>query len=202
MPSKRVSLKGKGADLFFGDYSPDTPSVLSEPPDGEASTVAVVTDSPPSASTQPDLDDGLPPSDSSNGIRSESKSTIVRDSKLASSPLVAQASARAANNASSLAPPLARTPASKLTFNSESKSTDVIEAIRKIVKVSGKEVSYTRLTPEEKAQLVDIVYAFKRQGQKTTENEIHRIALNYLLSDYHARGEQSVLALVLAALQA
>jgi hypothetical protein len=34
MPSKRVSLKGKGADLFFGEYTPDggTPPLDPEPP--------------------------------------------------------------------------------------------------------------------------------------------------------------------------
>ena len=55
---------------------------------------------------------------------------------------------------------------------------------------------------EEKAQLSDIVYTYKRQGQKTYENEVNRIAINYLLLDYHEHGEQSVLARVLAALLA
>ncbi len=77
-----------------------------------------------------------------------------------------------------------------------------IEAIRKVVKGPGREVSFVRLTPEEKAEVVDIVYTYRRQGQKTTENEINRIALNYLLHDYHEHGERSVLAQVLAALSA
>jgi hypothetical protein len=80
--------------------------------------------------------------------------------------------------------------------------SETIEAIRKVVKTQGREVSFIRLTPEEKAQVSDIVYTYKRQGQKTTENQINRIAINYLLHDYHEHGEQSVLARVLAILLA
>ena len=79
---------------------------------------------------------------------------------------------------------------------------EVIEAIRKTVKVTGREVSFIRLTPGEKQELADIVYTYKRQGKKTTENEIARIAVNYLLADYHASGELSVLAKVIDALLA
>jgi hypothetical protein len=78
----------------------------------------------------------------------------------------------------------------------------VIEEIRRTVKVPGREVSYVRLTPEEKGRLADIVYTYKRQGVKTSENEINRIAVNYMLADYQEHGEQSVLGKVLAALQA
>src|SRR5438105_4497850 len=42
----------------------------------------------------------------------------------------------------------------------------LIEGIRKMVKTLGKEVSFVRLTPEEKNQLGDIVYTYKRQGVK------------------------------------
>ena len=78
----------------------------------------------------------------------------------------------------------------------------VIENVRKSVKTVGKEVSFTRLTPEEKARLADIVYTYKRQGIKTSENEINRIAINYLIQDYEANGENSLLAKVIAALNA
>jgi hypothetical protein len=90
------------------------------------------------------------------------------------------------------------TDASTLANNHE----DLIESIRKTVKHLGKEVTFIRLTPEEKSQLADIVYTYKRQGTKTSENEIGRIGLNYLIADYLANGEESVLAQVLAALNA
>jgi len=78
----------------------------------------------------------------------------------------------------------------------------MIEDIRKVVKQVGKESAFLRLTTEEKRRLVDIVYSFKRQGTKTSENELLRIALNFLLDDYEQHGEESVLARVLEALHA
>jgi hypothetical protein len=78
----------------------------------------------------------------------------------------------------------------------------VIEAIRKAVKHTGREVTFVRLTPEEKGQLADIVYTYKRQGVKTSENEISRIAISYLLADYKANGQESILAKVIASLLA
>jgi hypothetical protein len=92
--------------------------------------------------------------------------------------------------------------ASELASTLAELDAETIDAIRKVVKVQGREVSFIRLTPEEKAQVSDIVYTYKRQGQKTTENQINRIAINYLLHDYHEHGEQSVLARVLASLLA
>ncbi len=92
--------------------------------------------------------------------------------------------------------------ASMLASVTNSYLPEAVAAIRKVVKAPGREVSFVRLSPQEKGQLADIVYTYKRQGQKTSENEINRIALNFLLADYHAHGEQSMLARVLAALQA
>lgn len=77
-----------------------------------------------------------------------------------------------------------------------------IEHIRKAVKEVGREVTFVRLTREEKQQLADIVYTYKRQGVKTSENEVGRIAINALLIDYQTHGEESILAKVLAALLA
>jgi hypothetical protein len=75
-----------------------------------------------------------------------------------------------------------------------------IEAIRKSVKHPGKEVTFVRLTIEEKEQLGDIVYTYKKQGIKTSENEIARIGLNQLIEDYKTNGQNSTLAKVLKAL--
>lgn len=77
-----------------------------------------------------------------------------------------------------------------------------IEQIRKVVKVTGKEVSFMRITPQEKQILGDIVYRYKQMGKKTTENEINRIALNYLIADYQANGDESILTSVIDALLA
>lgn len=76
----------------------------------------------------------------------------------------------------------------------------LVEEIRKTVKQIGKEAATYRLTELEKQQLADIVYTYKRQGYRTSDNELARIAINWLLWDYQEQGEQSVLARVLEAL--
>lgn len=83
-----------------------------------------------------------------------------------------------------------------------STQANVIESIRKVVKDTGKDVAYVRLTSAEKRRLEDAVDAFRRLDAKTSENEILRIALGWLLEDYQARAQSSVLAKVIEALNA
>jgi hypothetical protein len=176
---KRVSLKGKGADLFFGDY----------PVVAEA--------------------EAMPAADQ---LDEESSNTAALPSPVASANSVSAPAVVAGPTS-----PAGRRKASQQSAPSERNSTmsgaedaaalpsvdaATVETIRQVIKVPGREVSYLRLTPEEKADLSDIVYTYKRQGQKTSETEINRIALNYLLLDYREHGQQSVLARVLAALLA
>lgn len=75
-----------------------------------------------------------------------------------------------------------------------------LEAIRQVVKQVGKEAATYRLTREEKQQLGELVYRYGQQGYRTSENEITRIAINWLLRDQRSRGPQSVLAQLLDAL--
>ena len=75
--------------------------------------------------------------------------------------------------------------------------TAVVEIIRKAVKRVGKEAATYRFTQEEKKALVDLVYTYKIRGVRTSENEITRIAIHFLLEDYHENGEASMLAEVL-----
>jgi hypothetical protein len=78
----------------------------------------------------------------------------------------------------------------------------VIDGIRKTLKTPGREVAFIRLTPEEKGALADIVYTYKRQGRKTSETEINRIAVNYIIEDYRTNGANSIVARVMEALLA
>jgi hypothetical protein len=71
----------------------------------------------------------------------------------------------------------------------------VVEAVTQL----GKEAATHRFTREEKRALSDIVYTYRNQGTRTSENELLRIALNTMVADYRANGENSVLARVLAA---
>jgi hypothetical protein len=175
---KRVSLKGKGADLFFGDYpavqDADVTAMPATTPDGELEAPPLVSaaDRPPASTDTAPEPAAKPPAATKQPHPAERN--------------VRQKRTRASKPASTIA----------------SIEASTVEAIRHVIKVPGREVSYVRLTPEEKAELSDIVYTYRRQGQKTSETEINRIAINYLLLDYHEHSEQSVLARVLAALLA
>jgi hypothetical protein len=74
---------------------------------------------------------------------------------------------------------------------------DISEVVRKAVKHFGKEAATHRFTLDKKNLLADIEYAYKRQGVKTSENEITRIAINYFIEDYRRNGEGSLLAQIL-----
>jgi hypothetical protein len=76
----------------------------------------------------------------------------------------------------------------------------VVELIRKAVRLYGKEAFFGRFTPEEKRALSDIAYSYERTGAKTSENQIARIAVNFMINDYKENGKQSILDKVLNAL--
>jgi hypothetical protein len=92
--------------------------------------------------------------------------------------------------------------ASKQASMLASSQDSMVQDIRKSVKEVGKETLFLRLTPEEKNQLKDIVYSLSKQRSKISDNEVGRIALNYLLEDYKASGKNSMLAKVIEALNA
>jgi hypothetical protein len=50
--------------------------------------------------------------------------------------------------------------------------------------------------------LADIVYTYKRQGVKTSENETIRIAINFLIEDFNKNGKKSMISQVIEALNA
>ena len=77
-----------------------------------------------------------------------------------------------------------------------------IEQVRKAVKEFGKEAATHRFTAQEKKEIADLIYTYKSQGVKTSENEMARIAINFLIEDYKQNGEGSVLSKILAALNA
>lgn len=181
MPSKRVSLKGKGADLFFGGTPAEDERVLPQPHESVEDPTAAL-DSTDPADTGAETPPPLPatPRRSRRRTAAEGSVGVPRD----------------------MSPVDQTTSSSTPDSYPASSDAEVIESIRKVVKGTGREVSFTRLSPAEKGRLADIVYTYKRQGVKTSENEINRIAINLLLADYDTNGEESVLARVLAALQA
>jgi hypothetical protein len=83
------------------------------------------------------------------------------------------------------------------TYNDE-----LVESIRKAVKQLGKEAATYRFTMGEKKALADILYNYKTQGVRASENEITRIAINFLIEDYRQNSKGSVLAKVIERLNA
>ncbi len=75
-----------------------------------------------------------------------------------------------------------------------------IELVRKAVKIVGKEAATYRLTKKEKQDLLEIIFAYRSRGIKISENEIARIAINYLIIDYKANPVKSILQEVMDAL--
>lgn len=74
------------------------------------------------------------------------------------------------------------------------------EIVRRAVKEIGKEAATHRFTPDEKRAIADLVYIYKRQGMRTSENEITRVAVNFILQDHSENGENSIIDRVLKAL--
>lgn len=190
MPSKRVSLKGKGADLFFGGPQADETheeGQHQEPETIEQHTATRATTVLPEDNGSTPASPPLPISRQRRPRNSAKKTVEVSRQRDMSPPNL---------------PPAVSGDNSYRASTIASDDAEVIEVIRKVVKGTGREVSFVRLSPDEKGRLADIVYTYKRQGVKTSENEINRIAINLLLEDYDTNGEQSVLSRVLAALQA
>ena len=77
---------------------------------------------------------------------------------------------------------------------------NIIELVRKAVRELGKEAATHRFTLEEKKALADIIYTFKKRGVRTSENEVTRIAVNFVINDYKENGENSILERTLKAL--
>ena len=76
----------------------------------------------------------------------------------------------------------------------------IVELVRRAVKDFGKEAATHRFTLEEKKAIADIIHAYKGLQIKTSENQITRIAVNFIINDYQENGENSILDKTLKAL--
>ncbi len=91
---------------------------------------------------------------------------------------------------------IASKPDSRLSRTQDSQ----IAEVRKAVRAFGKDPFFGRFTPEEKRQLAEIAFAYTQRGIRTSENQIARIAINYMLQDYRDKKEESFLDKILKAL--
>ena len=70
---------------------------------------------------------------------------------------------------------------------------ELIAEINKALQEVGKQVSTYRLTKSEKNFLIDSIYKYRLEGIITSENEIIRIGLNFILLEHKVRKESSIL---------
>ncbi len=61
---------------------------------------------------------------------------------------------------------------------------NIIKEIRKMISEIGKESSTYRISKGEKKLLLSIIYELRMNGIKTSENQMIRIGLNYVVQDY------------------
>jgi hypothetical protein len=179
MSRKTLDIEGitnelKGASLFFTKQATPPPSPEPQAVDGSKP------ESPPNEQTQ----DAVVPETSKRDI--DISLPVVKSKPI--NKRVMNKSLQASNNASMHA--------SNQPFNQET----IIEIIRKAVKDVGKDSATYRFTPEEKKALLELSFSYKMQGYKTSENELTRIAINFLLEDHKQSGQNSILRRVLDAL--
>lgn len=76
----------------------------------------------------------------------------------------------------------------------------VVAEVRKAVKQIGRFEGTHRYTEEEKDGLDEVIRVFRKKRVRTSENEIARIGINFLLEEHRLNGEQSFLTHVLKSL--
>jgi hypothetical protein len=76
----------------------------------------------------------------------------------------------------------------------------IVEMVRKSVKEFGKEAATHRFTQAEKRAVADIIYTYKNNGIQTSENQIARISVNFIIEDYRENGANSILHKILEVL--
>jgi hypothetical protein len=77
-----------------------------------------------------------------------------------------------------------------------------IATIAKSVREVGKEVCTYRLTQKEKTALIEIIYHFRMRNCRLSENEIARIAINFLIEDFKADKKDCMLSSITEAMKA
>jgi len=78
----------------------------------------------------------------------------------------------------------------------------MIATIARSVREVGKEVSTYRLTMQEKDSLAEIIYHFRREKCRLSENEIARIAINILIDDFKTDKKSCMLSRIAEAMKA
>ena len=123
------------------------------------------------------------------------------DSSAASFPASTTDSEQARTQARKRASTIDRTQADSLASTLAS-STDLVDAIYRVVKKPGKQTAYVRVTEREKSEFAAILADItERYGYKVTETELIRTAICSALADYAENGMESLLMRVIVTLR-
>jgi hypothetical protein len=164
MANRRVSLKGRGAEIFFGDV-PLAGAQVSEPKSDDAPPPPVIETNLASMPAEP------------------------QPTKRATN----KASKQASNNAS-MREPEEETPWLANRETPEPIRAEVLEAVWNQLLEQGTLGNTFRYTEQELSALTDAVYELGKGGAKLTKQDVARLGLNAILWDYQERGEESLLA--------
>jgi hypothetical protein len=160
---KRVSVKGMGADIFFGDSLPQQPA---EPPS-------------PTPDEQAASSEAAPESLGGQGAKEESMQESKHARKRASKKEDKKEETQEASSNQMPASPLASEVIASVWPNLSERAT-ITNAFR---------YTATELSSLTDA----IYEITKRQGAKLSKQDIARLGLNAVLWDFQARGENSLL---------
>lgn len=191
----------EGASLFFA--KPASPPPTSEPAVPANSSNNPLSDSPFFANTTPLSDEKALGNTTEQSVSGKTKTTVQPQSESSGKNKEKQISKKPStvkDNDSMNTGMQASNNASMHANMQALAQDDIIEVIRKAVKFVGKDSATYRFTPEEKKALLELSFTYKMQGFKTSENELVRIAINFLLEDQKLNGRNSVLQRVLDAL--
>src|SRR3712207_4483697 len=172
--TKRVSIKGRGADLFFGDYEPET--VVSSP---TVSSPADAVDPGPAEPIPetPDRDDpsaAAPPPPSASTQTSDTHARMharKQESK--------KARMHALNDGVGAEPTM---------------PTGLPAEVWDLVAEQATITNAFRYTDQDLTTLADVLYDItKRHRVKISKQDVARLGLNAVLQDYQRRGDASLL---------
>jgi len=78
---------------------------------------------------------------------------------------------------------------------------DIMPTVAKAMREVGKEGCTYRLTQREKTALIEIIYHFRMRNCRLSENEIARIAINFLIEDFKTRKNDCLIRRIIDIMQ-
>ena len=166
--TNRFSIKGRGADIFFGNPPQESPDEATE--DESGSDIV----------PQPDSSGKQPP----EGV-SERERGVLPDSKTARQTAILSDKQQASFPAS--------VPGWSISLDQTA-----LRELRSLLKREHRIHNTFRYSQEELEAVRDIVYEMEvRWGKKLTRNDVMRAALDVIIEDFRARQQDSFLARLL-----